>query len=86
MRATTCGSGLGTVTSTNWSFLVLTSAVLGAVNEFVVVEVPVGQAVAAFQSNRIRRIPGKLVLVTISIGENPEPAKYMSNVIASSLP
>jgi hypothetical protein len=77
---------VGTVTGTKWSFFVLTSTVLGAVNEFVVVLVPVGQAVVTFRSHRIRCIPGKLVLVTISMGGTPEPAKYLSNVIAASLP
>lgn len=77
---------VGTVTGTNWSFFVLTSAVLGAVKEFAVVVVPVGQKVVSYQSHRIRRLPGKLVLVTISMGENPEPARYRGHVIAASLP
>ena len=77
---------VGTVTGTNWSFFVLSSAALSGVNEFVVVVVPVGQAVVVYQSHRIRRIPGELVLVTIAMGRNPEPASHRGHVIASSLP
>lgn len=78
---------VGTVTGMHWSFFVLTSAVLGGVKEFAVVVVPVGRPVLAYQSNRITRVPGRLVLVTIAMGEDPERATYHRGiVIGSSLP
>lgn len=78
---------VGTVGGMRWSFFVLTSAALGGITEFAVLAIPVGGAVEFAETDRIKRQPGKLVLVTISMGQDSErPIQHRTAVIAAAVP
>lgn len=77
---------VGTVAGMRWSLLVLTSAALGPIREFTVLVVPVRQPVRTYETRRITRAAGKLVFVTIAMGDEPQHTTYPTRAAVFDLP